>query len=119
MGEIHAFIERAQINSVPFYDISSTANRLLHDHALELDQEVKRQLAQRLLTVLEKRHKEASADDLSRLAWLARHIGQEFKAQKYAKEGIKMDPDNDYCYGCQNSLENFPVFAERAFKSFQ
>ena len=102
LGEIHAFIERAQINSVPFYDISSTANRLnrlLHDHALELDQEVKRQLAQRLLTVLEKRQNEASADDLSRMAWLARHIGQESKAQEYAKAGIKMDPDNDYCYG--------------------
>lgn len=99
MGEIHAFIERSQINSVPFYDISSTANLLNRSlHTLDLDQEVKQQLAQRLLTVLEKRQKEASADDLSRMAWLALHIGQDSKAQEYAKAGMEMDPDNAYCY---------------------
>jgi hypothetical protein len=100
LGEMHAFIERSQINSVPFYDISSTANQLNRSlHTLDLDQEVKRQLAQRLLTVLEKRQREASADDLSRMAWLALHIGQESKAQEYAKAGFKMDPENAYCYG--------------------
>ena len=99
LGEIHAFIERSQINSVPFYDIKSTENLLNRSlHTLDLDQEVKRQLAQRLLTVLEKQQKEASADDLSRMAWLALHIGQDSKAQEYAKAGMIMDSDNDHCY---------------------
>jgi hypothetical protein len=43
LGEIHAFIERSQINSVPFYDISSTANLLNRSlHTLDL---VRRQLS--------------------------------------------------------------------------
>lgn len=112
LGEINAFIERSQLSSVSFYDVSNTANRLNHllrDHALDLDQELKRQLTQRLLTVLDKRQKEADANDLSRMAWLALRIGQESKAQEYAKAGMKMDPDNEYCYGiCERlGINNF------------
>ncbi|PPD31413.1 MAG: hypothetical protein CTY19_14130 [Methylomonas sp.] len=101
LGEIHAFVERAQISSVPFYDISNTANRLnriIREHVLE-DQEVKRELIERLLAVLKKRQQEACADDFSRMAWLARHIGQESDAQEYAKAGLALDPYNDYCLG--------------------
>lgn len=42
LGEIHASIERAQIASVSFYDISNTANRvnaLLREHELEVDRD--------------------------------------------------------------------------------
>src|SRR6266480_805364 len=79
LGEIHAFTERAQITSVPFYDVSNTANRLnelLHTRQLEIDRDEKRALAQRILTVLDSRRSEAAADDYSRMAWLAIHLGQ-------------------------------------------
>ena len=100
LSEIHAFIERAQIGSVPFYDISNTANRLnrlLRERGLELDKDEKRVLAQRLVSILEKRRNEASADDLSRMAWLALHIGQEAKAREYAEAGLAMEPENYHC----------------------
>jgi len=102
LEELHAFVERAQISSVSFCDISNTANRLnrfLREHPLELNQEIKRELVERLLTVLKNRQKEASADDFSRMAWLARHIGQESIAQDYAKAGLELESDNEYCRG--------------------
>jgi hypothetical protein len=100
LGEIHAFIERAQISSASFHDVSNTANRLnelLHRHDLGIDWEAKRAFAQRIATVLDKRRNEASADDYSRMAWLAIHSGQEAKARDYAEAGIRMDPDNLHC----------------------
>lgn len=44
LGEIHAFIERAQLASVPYQDISNTASRLnamLREHELGVDEEEK------------------------------------------------------------------------------
>lgn len=103
LGEVHAFIERSQISTVPFYDISNTANRLnrlLHD-GLAIDKEEKCLLAQRIVSVLEKRRNEASADDMSRMAWLAFHLDQESKAREYAEAGLRIEPEN---YHCSNIL---------------
>ncbi len=97
LGEIHAFTERAQITSVPFYDVSNTANRLnelLHSRQLEIDRDEKRALAQRILTVLDSRRSEAGADDYSSMAWLAIHLGQENKAREYAQAGLALDADH-------------------------
>lgn len=115
LGEIHAFIERAKISSIPFYDISNTANRLnrlLHDGSLDMDKDEKRLLAQTLSEVLEKRRKEASADDLSRMAWLAFHLDQKAKAREYAEAGLVMDPEN---YHCKNILSRLEInFSQRS-----
>ena len=86
LGEIHAFIERAQLASVPFIEISGTANRLnsmLRDSVLGVDREEKTHLATRLLTVLESRRLEASANDFSRMVWLALHTDQQAKAVEF------------------------------------
>ena len=98
LGEIHAFVERAQFDTVPFYDVSNTAN-LLNRRYLELDLEVdgKRQLAQRLLDRLEARISEAKPDDLSRMAWLALHLSREDKATEFTVMGLSSDPDNQHC----------------------
>lgn len=107
LGEIHAFIERAQISSVPFSDLSNTANRLnqlLHEHVLELDREEKRQLAQRISAVMGKRHDDGDADDFSRMAWLAFHIGEEGKAREYVGSGLAVDPDNRHCLNLAGRL---------------
>lgn len=107
LGEIHAFIERAQLASVPFCDISSTANRLnamLREHELSVDKDEKRHLAQRLLVVLDNRRSEASADDFSRMAWLALHTDQQSKAIEFTKLGLKTDPDNPHCRGLSERL---------------
>ena len=113
MGQIHAYIERAQFSSVPFYDISNTA-RLLNRWYQELDMEHegRRQLVQSLLDVMEERKAEANhADDLSRMAWLALHLNDEPKATEYALRGLGIDPDNQHCQriasrmGVSHSLE--------------
>lgn len=107
LGEIHAFIERAQLASVPFYDVSSTANRLnalLREQELDVDKEEKRHLAQRLLVVLEGRRNEATADDLSRMAWLALHIDQPLKAGQFVSSGLQLEPGNPHCIGLRERL---------------
>lgn len=113
LGEIHAFIERAKIISIPFYDISNTANllnKLLHEGALDMDKDEKYLLAQSIASVLEKRKNEAKADDLSRMAWLATHLDREDKAREYAEAGLKLEPDN---YHCRNILARVKVIQEQ------
>ncbi|MCW5232358.1 NB-ARC domain-containing protein [Verminephrobacter eiseniae] len=100
LGEIHARIERAQLASVPYNDISSTANRLnamLRDTALSVDKGSKQNLALRLLGVLESRKKEANANDFSRMAWLAWHTNQHSKAIEFTNAGLQIDPENTHC----------------------
>jgi len=97
LGEVNAFIERAQVSDVDFYDLSNTANRLnlfLRDHGSEIDKEQKRNLATRIISVLDERRDEAGVDDLSRMAWLAIHSGQEALAQEYVKAGLAKDGGN-------------------------
>lgn len=97
LGEVHAFIERAQVCEVPFYDLSNTANKLnqfLHEQGFQIDPEQKRDLASRILTVLSQRRGEASAGDLSRMAWLAIRVGQEELARDFVQEGLKIEEDN-------------------------
>lgn len=100
LGEIHAFIERSQLPSVSFHDLSNTANRLnelLRGYTLGIDRDQRRSFALRILAPLERRRNEASADDLSRMAWLAIHSGQEAKAREYAEAGLKIDASNLHC----------------------
>lgn len=107
LGEIHAFIERAQLASVSFYDISNSANRLnslLREQDLDVEKEEKRHLAQRLLAVLEERASEASADDFSRMAWLALHTDQRGKAIEFAQRGLQLDQENPHCLGLRTRL---------------
>lgn len=97
LGEVHAFIERAQFSEVTFYDLSNTANRLnqlLRDHGVEMDRDQKRDLASRILGILNVRRDEAHADDLSRMAWLAFHLGQESLAREYVQIGLGMENGN-------------------------
>lgn len=97
LGEVHAFIERAQLSEVSFHDLSNTANRLnqfLRENTLAPEQ--KRDLAGRLLSVLDARRHEASADDLPRMAWLALHVGQENLARSYVEDGLRMNPSNPH-----------------------
>jgi hypothetical protein len=97
LGEIHALIERAQVASVSFHDLSSTANKLnvfLRKHGFEIDKEQKQDLARRLLAVLSSRRNEASPDDLSRMAWLAMRVGQESIARDYVQTGLTLESEN-------------------------
>lgn len=107
LGEIHAYIERSQLASVAFVEISGAANRLnamLRDSALEVDKEEKSHLATRLLAVLESRRSEASANDFSRMGWLALHTDQKAKAVEFTKAGLLLEPENPHCIGLKERL---------------
>jgi hypothetical protein len=108
IGEVHAFIERAQISSVPFHDISNTANRLnevIRQMGFEIDKDQKRALAQRIANALDRRRAEASSDDFSRMAWLAIHLAQESKAAEYIAAGLALDPGNTHCRNIADRLK--------------
>lgn len=108
LGEVHAFVERAQIDSVPFFDVSGTANRLnslLRENALSVDKDERRILAERLLGVLEARKNEADADDFSRMAWLALNIGQKARAKHFVELGLAGDSTNQHCLSLQERLQ--------------
>ena len=105
LGEVHAYIERAQVSEVSFHDLSNTANKLNQfflDHGLEIEREQKRYLATRLLSVLDKRRGEASADDFSRMAWLAIHAGKDELARDFVKAGLVKDPFNAFLIKLSN-----------------
>jgi hypothetical protein len=114
LGEVHAFIARAQISSVPFRDISNSANRLneVLRKRLEIDREQKRALAQQIASALDKRRHEASPNDFSRMAWLAIHLGQEARAAEYVAAGLDLDPGNVHCRNIADRL------AKRSFDEF-
>ena len=104
MGEIHAFVERSQFGSVPFYDLSNTALLLNRKYSeLEFD-DGKVQLVRRLLDVMEARSHEAKPDDYSRMAWLALHLSREDKAKTFTKQGLEIDPENVHCRSIANRL---------------
>ena len=97
LGEIHAFIERAQLSDITFHDLSNTASRLngyLREPGIDVNKEQKRYLASRMLSVLKERRNEANADDLSRMVWLALHCGEEEQAREFVLAGLKDDPRN-------------------------
>jgi hypothetical protein len=99
LGEVHAFIERAQVIDVSFRELSNTANRLnglLREYGQEMDKEQKRDLARRMLSVLNARRVEAEADDLSRMAWLAIHTGQESLSREFVEAGLQKDATNNH-----------------------
>ncbi len=99
LGEVHSFIERAHVAQVPFYDLSNTANRFnlfLRENREELEKEEKSYLADRLASVLQERRSEANSGDLSRMAWLEIHRGQEVSAREYVEAGLEQDPTNHH-----------------------
>jgi hypothetical protein len=107
LGEVHAFIERSQYQVVPFFDLSNTAYRLntvLAKGQLHVDPEEKKALAGRLLESMRARRSEANADDLSRMAWLSIHLGDEASASDFVLSGLSLEPDNYHCAKLKSRL---------------
>jgi len=97
---IHAFIERAQLEAVPFFEVSATANKLnglFRNASFGATKDEKRVLASRILEAMQKRKKEATADDLSRMAWLAVNSEQFDVAKSLAEDGLRLDASNAHC----------------------
>ena len=104
---IHAFIERAQLEAVPFFEVSATANKLnglFRSPSFAATKDERRVLASRILDAMQKRKQEANADDLSRMAWLAMNSEQFNVAKLHAEEGLKLDGSNIHCLNVVSRL---------------
>jgi hypothetical protein len=100
VGEIHALVELAETEDVAYDDISDAANRfntLLHTGKAAFVSDERRILADRLRIVMEKRSDEASATDLSRLAWLCLRLDDVLKARRYTLMGLEVEGANEHC----------------------
>lgn len=101
VSEVHAIIESSQYEDVEFSDLSNIANKVNHmlaKHDLNIDTtEEKREIISKLYIVMKKRKHEADANGLSRIAWLALHLGEEDEAKDLANQGLDIDPNNIYC----------------------
>ncbi|MDI1336145.1 MAG: NB-ARC domain-containing protein [Lacunisphaera sp.] len=99
LGDIHAFVQRSKIASVPFADLTNTArllNDLIRRQMLNVGADEKRALGQELLDVMQLRIDEASADDLAQAAWLALRLRNYERASAYVRLGLSKDNDNLY-----------------------
>ena len=99
-AELNAVVGLVRITGVEFYEISNAANRFnsrLATSGSKLEPEDKHILARDIAFVMSQRAKEASAADLSRLAWLYMHLGDEKTAKTYTLRGLEKDPSNIYC----------------------
>lgn len=99
-GELHARLQLAELPGAPFEDVSQAANRLnsiLTSRELDSASDEKVLLIRRLRRLMEDRHLEATATDLSRLAWLCMHEHDTVAAEKWALEGLQLDSDNVHC----------------------
>ena len=99
-AELNAVVGLVRVRNIDFYEISNAANRFnsrLATSGSKLESEDKRILARDIAFVMSHRADEASATDLSRLAWLYMHLGDDETAKMYTLRGLEKHPSNIYC----------------------
>ena len=115
-GELHALVEMAESPGAKTAEqvrACLVANILLsaakRDGRQIFEQEERRSLLSRLERSLGERLTELDATDLSKLAWLNLHIGNEIKAAGIVTRGLSIDPSNEYCLSlAQRGIGNLP-----------
>ncbi len=113
MGEVHALCEAALFSASDQEMLSLLANEL-NNRIRDLKQksvkdawhEGVRELLVKVIEVMEKRIKDLSATDCSRLAWLLLNIGNSERALDVAKIGVQREANNDYCQSLILKLES-------------
>ena len=99
IGGVGAFLRAAEIMPPQLDEISTMANWLNTAPELKSDMDVAERSAlfKPLASLMEAHISEASATDLSRLAWLHLHSGDSSRARDLAEFGLKHEPENIYC----------------------
>lgn len=95
----NAFVRAAEVQPPPLYQVSQMANWLNNSsEAFEgLDVADRAVIFKPLAQLFEQHYQEATAADLSRLAWLHLHSGDDARAREVAYEGLNREPDNLHC----------------------
>ncbi len=99
-AELNAILGLVRVKGLDFFEISNAANRFnsrLATFGFTIEPEDKRILARELAAAMSQRVAEATATDLSRLAWVYMHLGDEETAKTYTLRGLEKDPSNNFC----------------------
>lgn len=107
VGEMHARLQLAELARPSIQDLSAAASRLngmLSRSELPLGFDERRLMIRRCRGLLEARHQEADATDLSRLAWLCLYDKDGHAAAKWTAAGLQLEPGNDHCLNLQRKL---------------
>lgn len=99
VGGCGAFLKAADLMEPPLNEVSSMANWLNTAPELKSEMDVveRSALFKPLARLMEAQLGEASATDLSRLAWLHLHSGDDYRALEVAELGLKRESDNIHC----------------------
>jgi hypothetical protein len=99
IGGCSAFLKASDLNEPPLNEISAMANWLNNSPEAKdgVDFVDRKALFKPFVRLMEARLSEASATDLSRLAWLHLHSGDPRRALEVAEIGLRRDPENVHC----------------------
>jgi tetratricopeptide (TPR) repeat protein len=108
IGGCSAFLKAAELNDPPLNEISSIANWLNNSPEAKdrVDLVDRKALFKPFARMMEAHLSEASATDLSRLAWLHLHSGDSDRALTVAEIGLRRDPDNAHCQRLEAKLND-------------
>lgn len=96
-AEAHALAQLCEFDEVPYNEISNAAHRLNTLSSTGLAASEKFEILGQLRKIMEERLDEATATDISRLAWLCLHLKDDYAAKSYTRLGLNTDPSNLYC----------------------
>ncbi|MDE2463114.1 MAG: hypothetical protein KGO02_05310 [Alphaproteobacteria bacterium] len=103
-----AFCRASAIAEPPLSEVSSLANWLNNSSISWSDMNTadRATIFHPLASMMEEKLEEATATDISRVAWLRLHMGSESQALALAKEGLDREPDNIHCLRLYRKLTN-------------
>jgi hypothetical protein len=106
IGGCSAFLKAAESNDPPLNEISAIANWLNNSPEAKdgVDLVDRKALFKPFARMMEAHLSEASATDLSRLAWLHLHSGDSRRALAVAEIGLQREPDNAHCQRLEAKL---------------
>ena len=113
-GVCSAFLRYANISEPELYEISDIVNWLNGAGGGQVNEQMdisdRQGLFEPLTKLMERHLANASATDLSRLAWLYLRMGDDRRARELANQGLQMEPDNRHCRGLVERLERVRDF---------
>jgi len=107
-GEIHANVELCSLEGTTIQEISDGLNRwnnVFKQQTLYIAGDERQILGRRLLQLFEQTSTEANATDFSRAAWIYLALHETEPAKKFVRQGLHLDPDNEYCRNLAERLQ--------------
>ena len=104
LASCNAYLRAAEHEAPTLESVSSMANYMNGHigHMRQMDRNQRGALLRPLAKLFEPHIEEASATDLSRVAWLYLNCGEEKAADRYTALGLRKDPGNQHCRSLLN-----------------